>query len=80
VVRLVLAESGVLLFAGVVAGLALAFVASRYAESLLFGLEAWDPASFAIAAGALALVSIIAAWIPARRASRMAPTQALRES
>ena len=79
VVRMVLAESGLLLAAGVAIGLALAFAASRYAASMLFGLEPWDPASFAMAAGALALVSILAAWIPARRASRMAPTLALRE-
>ena len=79
VVRMVLAESGALVGAGVVAGLLLAFAASRYARSLLFGLEPWDPASFALAAGALAAVSVAAAWIPARRASRLAPTMALRE-
>ena len=40
----------------------------------------WDPLSFALAAAALAIVSLLAAWIPARRASRLAPTIALRES
>ena len=80
VVRMVLVESGILLAAGVTAGLLLAFVASRSAASLLFGIEAWDPASFGLAAGVLALVSLLAAWIPARRASRLAPTIALRES
>jgi predicted permease len=79
VVRMVLAESGALLGAGVVIGIVLAIVASRYAASLLYGLEPWDPASFAIAAGGLGLVSLLAAWIPARRASRVAPTIALRE-
>ena len=57
----------------------IAAVASRWAASLLFGLESWDPASFAVAGAALALVSLAAAWIPARRASRLAPTIALRE-
>jgi putative ABC transport system permease protein len=79
VVRMVLGESGLLLAIGVVAGAALAAFASRWAESLLFGLQSWDPASFALAAAALAIVSLMAAWIPARRASRLAPTLALRE-
>lgn len=80
VVRMILVESGVLLAAGVAGGLVLAFLASRYAGALLFGVKAWDPASFALAAAALAVVSLAAAWIPARRASRLAPTIALRES
>jgi putative ABC transport system permease protein len=79
VVRMVLTESGLLLIVGVLAGLGLAVAAARYAGGLLFGLEPSDPLSFATAAGVLALVSLIAAWIPARRASRLAPTVALRE-
>lgn len=80
VVRMVLGESGTLLAAGVAAGLVLAFLVSRYADALLFGVKSWDPVSFALAAAALAAVSLVAAWIPARRASRLAPTIALRES
>ncbi len=80
VVRMVLGESSTLLAAGVAAGLVLAFVVSRYAGTLLFDLKAWDPLSFGLAAAALAVVSLVAAWIPARRASRLAPTIALRES
>ena len=79
VVRMVLGESGMLLALGVIIGTVLAALASRWAASLLFGLDSWDPASFAVAGGALALVSLAAAWIPARRASRLAPTVALRE-
>lgn len=75
---MVLGESGVLLLVGVVIGVALAIAASRWAASLLYGLEPWDPMSIAMAAGALGLVSLLAAWIPARRASRLAPTVALR--
>ena len=78
VVRMVLKESGVLLMAGVVMGLGLAAVASRYAATMLFGLNPWDPVSFAVAGGTLAVVSVLAAWIPAHRASRLAPTMALR--
>ncbi len=79
VVRMVLAESGALLAFGVLIGAGLAFVLSRWAANLLFGLKPWDPASFVLAAGALGLVSLLAAWLPARRASRLAPTLALRE-
>jgi ABC-type antimicrobial peptide transport system permease subunit len=79
VVRMVLAESGVLLGVGVATGILLAVFASRWASSLLYGLEPWDPASFGLAVAALALVSLLAAWIPARRASRLTPTIALRE-
>lgn len=43
-------------------------------------LTSSDPASFVLAVGALGLVSLLAAWIPARRASRLAPTIALRDS
>ena len=78
VVNMVLKESGLLLAGGVAAGLALALFVSRYAEALLFGLQARDPLSFASAAAVLAAVSLLAAWIPARRASRVAPTVALR--
>jgi ABC-type antimicrobial peptide transport system permease subunit len=78
VVRMVLRESGLLLGAGVVIGIGLAVGASRWAASLLYGLDPWDPASIALAVFALGAVSLIAAWIPARRASRVAPTVALR--
>ena len=79
VVAMVLRESGLLILAGVVVGLGLAALATGAARTLLFGLEPRDPASFAVAAAALAVVSLLAAWLPARRASRVAPTVALRE-
>jgi ABC-type antimicrobial peptide transport system permease subunit len=79
VMRMVIRESGQLLLWGVVFGIGLAAVASRWAASLLFGLNPWDPTSFAAAVAVLSAVSLIAAWLPARRASRLAPTIALRE-
>lgn len=78
VVRLILGESGVLLAIGAVLGVGLAIVAARAAANLLFGLQPWDPASVAGSVALLGVVSFIAAWIPARRASRVAPTIALR--
>ena len=79
VLRMVLVESGVLLLAGVAAGLILAGLSMRYAAALLYGLPPLDPASFALAAGVLAAVSFIAAWIPARRAATLEPLAVLRE-
>jgi putative ABC transport system permease protein len=79
VIRLVIGESVVLLAAGVLTGAALAALAARWAATLLFGLKPWDPASFALAIVGLCAVGLLAAWIPARRAARLAPTLALRE-
>ena len=78
VVRMVLRESLMLLSIGVVIGTALALFASRWAASLLFELKPWDPVSVTVAVALLGTVSLLAAWIPARRASRLAPTIALR--
>ncbi len=80
VIRMILAESGTLLGVGVAIGAALAIVASQYAESLLYGLKPLDPTSFVLGIVVLAVVSVLAAWIPARRASRLAPAEALYES
>ncbi|HVL67508.1 MAG TPA: ABC transporter permease [Vicinamibacterales bacterium] len=78
VVRMVLGESGFLLGIGLAAGVALALIASRGAATLLFGLKPWDPVSLAAGTAILTAVSVVAAWIPARRASRVEPTVALR--
>ena len=61
VVRMVMTESGALVLIGVVAGVACAIIVSRWARSLLFALEPWDPSSLALAAGTLAVVSLLAA-------------------
>ena len=79
VLRMVLAESGVLLLVGVAAGLILAGFSMRFTSALLYGLPPIDPASFALAAGVLAAASVIAAWIPARRAAALEPLAILRE-
>ncbi len=63
---------------GLVAGLGLAFAASRYLESLLFGVEAHDPLSFGAAIAFLAAVAIIGCVAPMRRAACVDPIAALR--
>jgi putative ABC transport system permease protein len=78
VIRLVLKQTGLLVAVGTVAGAALSAWASTYVSTLLYGLEARDPGTFAAAAGLLIAVAAIAAWLPARRASRVNPIEALR--
>ena len=55
-----------------------ALAVGRVAQSLLFGLSGYDPVVLAAAVGTLAVVVLVAAWVPALRASRVAPMEALR--
>ena len=79
VVGLVLRRLGRPVAIGVAAGAALSLWASRFVASLLYGLEPRDPATFAGAAGVLAAIALLAAWLPARRAARIDPARVLRE-
>jgi putative ABC transport system permease protein len=79
VIRMVMREAAVLLAAGVAVGLVMSVLAARTATTLLFGLEPGDPATLAMAAGGLGLVAMLASYVPALRASRLDPTEALRE-
>jgi putative ABC transport system permease protein len=79
VLRMVMREAGVLLAAGVVVGLLLAVAAARAATALLFGLHPGDPSTLAMAAGGLGVIAMLASYLPALRASRLEPTEALRE-
>ena len=63
---------------GIVAGLIGAFAGARYLQSMLFGVEPHDPATFAFVAVAFAIVAAAAAYLPARRATRVDPMVALR--
>jgi predicted permease len=75
---LVLKQVGVMALIGASLGLVAAFALGRAAESLLFGLSGRDPVVFVAAAAVLAIVVLGASWLPAWRASRIAPTEALR--
>ena len=79
VVGMILGESLKLLLAGTIAGVGLAVLTSRYATALLFGLSPVDPLSFVIGTAVLAFVSLVACYVPAWRAARIDPTDALRE-
>jgi putative ABC transport system permease protein len=79
VLRLVLGHVGRLVAAGVLVGAAISFWATRFIAALLFGLDAHDVATFALAALILATVGLVAAWLPAHRAARIDPANVLRE-
>jgi len=78
VLRLVMRESMVLVAVGVVTGLAVAVGASRFVKTLLFGLPPTDVLTILAAIGVMVLVSAIAGYLPARRASRVDPMVAVR--
>ena len=79
VVGLVIRDSAVLVGIGLALGLGIAaFVTRPLATFLVTGLSATDPLSFAATAGAFALVSALASWIPATRATRVSPSLAMR--
>ena len=63
---------------GVVVGILSAFGLARLISSFLFGVTAADPVVFIAAPLVLTLVALIAAWIPAMRASKVDPIHALR--
>ena len=64
--------------AGVLAGLAAAFGLARLIASFLFGVTARDPVVFTAVPVLLAVVSLLAIWLPAMRATRVDPLTALR--
>ena len=78
ILRMILRETLTLTFAGLALGVPCALVASRLAKHMLFGVSASDPATFSAVAAGLAIVAVLAAYIPARRAMRVDPMVALR--
>jgi putative ABC transport system permease protein len=78
VLRLVIGQGMKLALTGLALGLAGSFALTRLMKALLFGVSAADPLTFAASALLLVAVSLLACWIPARRATRVDPLVALR--
>jgi predicted permease len=78
VISIIVGQTLTLLGMGVGGGLVLSLAAARGANSLLYGLKANDPLTLFSAAGFLAVVALLASYIPAHRASRVDPMNALR--
>ena len=78
VIRLILKQGLALTLIGVAAGVLGALAAARAMSGLLYGVTATDPATFVAISLLLAIVAMLACYLPARRAARVEPMAALR--
>jgi predicted permease len=78
VLSMVLREAGRLVLLGIVIGIPAAMLASRLFSSMLFGLNATDPLSMLLVVIVLLAITLLASYIPARRATKVDPMIALR--
>ncbi|MBV6523126.1 MAG: hypothetical protein MNPFHGCM_03293 [Gemmatimonadaceae bacterium] len=75
---LVVRQVGWMVLVGGLIGIACALAIGRTVRSMLYGLQGWDPVVLAVSAALLSIVAGVAGYVPARRASRVDPIQALR--
>lgn len=78
VAAMILRQGSAVTLMGIAAGLIAALVGGRLIESLLYGVSARDPLVFAVTTLFLIGVALLACWLPARRAARLSPLDALR--
>ena len=79
ILRFVAKQGGIPVLGGLVLGVSAAIALSRYIASLLYGVHATDPLTFAAVISTLLLTAAVAVFIPARRAARVDPVTALRQ-
>ena len=77
IIRLVMRRSLTLVVAGIAVGLVASFASGRYVETLLFEVSPTDPSIYAAVAAALLTVAVVAGALPAWRATRVDPREAL---
>lgn len=78
VLRMIMREGFIMLASGVIIGLLLAIACAKILSGVLYGVHALDPIAFTVAALVMTCAVLIATWLPARRATRVDPVQALR--
>jgi len=78
VAGMIVRQGGVVALAGIAVGVAAALAGSRLIESLLYDVTPRDPGVFAATTLTLLAVALLACWLPARRAARLSPLEALR--
>jgi predicted permease len=76
--RMILREGSAMLATGLILGLLLSMATGKVLSSMLYQVGALDPIAFTVAPIVLALAGVIATWLPARRATRISPMDALR--
>ena len=77
--RLIVRQGMAVAVAGIGVGVAVAVAVSRVLSALLYGIQPRDPVTILVVATVLALVALIACYVPGRRAARLDPVIALRE-
>jgi predicted permease len=78
VANLILRQGGIVTLVGIAVGLIAALAGSRLIQSLLYGIGPRDPAVFVVTTLFLLGIALLACWLPARRAARLSPLEALR--
>jgi putative ABC transport system permease protein len=78
VLRLILSDGLRLALTGIAVGAVLSFVATRVLSRLLFGVRATDAPTFGVLSAGLIVVSLLACYVPARRAAQVDPLVSLR--
>jgi ABC-type antimicrobial peptide transport system permease subunit len=77
VLRMIMREGSIMLVSGVAIGLLLAVATAKIVSGILYGVGALDPVAFTVAPVVLTVAALVAMWLPARRATRVDPVQAL---
>jgi ABC-type antimicrobial peptide transport system permease subunit len=79
IIKMILRQGLVLIFMGIVVGIAVSLALTRLIEGVLYSVSPADPSTYATIAMLLTVVALLACWLPARRAAKVDPMVALRQ-